>query len=69
MKNNIQFRGIHWEKRPIKHTPSYLVRVPKYSQKQVSRTVLWVLWCTGAITHDILDTQPKIQSHMRPVSH
>ena len=68
MKKNIRVCGIHWEKRPIKHTPSYLVRVRKYSRKQVSHTVLWVLWCTGAITHEFLGAQPKIQSHMRPVS-
>ena len=68
MKKNIRVRGIHWEKRPIKQTPSYLVRVRKYSWKQVSRTVLLVLWRTGAITHEFLSAQPKIQSHMRPVS-
>ena len=34
--------------------------VRKYSRKQVSRT--------GAITHEFLGAQPKIQSHMRPVS-
>ena len=38
----------------MKHTLSYLVRVRKYSQKQVSHTVLWVLWRTGAITHEFL---------------
>ena len=42
------------EKTIIKHTPSYLVRVHKYSRKQVCRTVLWVLWGTGAITHEFL---------------
>ena len=66
MKKNIRVRGIHWEKRPVTHTPSYLVRVRKYSRKQVSRTVLWVLWRTGAITYEFLSTQPKIQSHMLP---
>ena len=35
--------------------------VCKYSRKQVSRT--------GAITHEFLGAQPKIQLHMRPVSH
>ena len=45
-----------------------LVLVRKYGQKQVSRTVLWVLQCTGAITHEFSGAQPKIQSHMRPVS-
>ena len=64
MKKNIRVRGIHLEKRLIKHTPSYLVRVRKYSRKQVSRTELWVLWRTGAITHEFLGAQPKIQSHM-----
>ena len=39
----------------------FLVRVRKYSRKQVSCTVLWVLWCTGAITHEFLGAQPKIQ--------
>ena len=47
-----------------------LVQLRKYGHagKQVSRTVLWVLWHTGAITHDFLGAQSKIQSHMRPVS-
>ena len=98
-KKNVRVRGIHWEKRPIKHTQMkgkqcnllftawlcscyiyvyfhclkllfnvFLVCVRKYGQKQVSRTVLWVLWRTGAITHEFLGTQPEIQSHMRPVS-
>ena len=40
----------------------------KYSRKSVSRSVLWVLRRTGAITHKFLGAQPKIQSHMRPVS-
>ena len=31
-------------------------------------TVLRVLWRTGVITHEFLGAQPKIQSHMRPVS-
>jgi len=44
-----------------------LVQVRKYGRKQVSCTVLWVLWCTGAITHGFFGAQPKIQSHMRPV--
>ena len=35
-KKNIRVCGIHWEKRPIKHTPSYLVRVRKYSWKSVA---------------------------------
>ena len=38
----------------------FLVRVRKYSRKQVNRTVLWVLWRTGAITHEFLGVQPKI---------
>ena len=38
----------------------FLVRVRKYSPKQVNRTVLWVLWRTGAITHEFLGVQPKI---------
>ena len=46
-----------------------LVRLRKYGWTQVSHTVLWVLMCTGAITHEFLGAQPKIQSHMRPVSH
>ena len=37
-----------------------LVRVRKYSRKQVSHTVLWVLQRTGAITHEFLGAQPKI---------
>ena len=45
-----------------------LVLVRKYGRKQVSRTVLWVLQCTGVITHEFSGAQPKIQSHMRPVS-
>ena len=39
----------------------FLVQVHKYSRKQVSHTVLWVLWHTGAITHKFLGAQPKIQ--------
>ena len=46
----------------------FLVRARKYGGKQVSRTVLWVLWCTSAITYEFLGAQPKIQSHMQPVS-
>ena len=46
----------------------FLVRVRKYDRKQVIRNVLWVLLRTGAITHDVLGAQPKIQSHMRPVN-
>ena len=45
-----------------------LVQVHKYGLKQVSSTVLWVLWCTGAITDDFFGAQPKIQSHMWPAS-
>ena len=41
-----------------------LVQVHKYGLKQVSCTVLWVLWCTGAITHGFFGAQPKIQSHI-----
>ena len=37
--------------------------------KQVSHTVLWVLWRTDAITHDLLGAKRKIQSRMQPVSH
>ena len=35
-KKNIRVHEIHWEKRPIIHTPSYLVRVCKYSWKSVA---------------------------------
>ena len=45
-----------------------IVQACKYGRKQVSRTVLWVLWCTSAITHEFLGAQPKIQLHIRPVS-
>ena len=41
-----------------------LVQVHKYGLKQVSCTVLWVLWCTGAITHGFFGVQPKIRSHI-----
>jgi len=46
----------------------FLVWACKYGQKQVSRTVLWVLWCTSATIHEFLGAQPKIQLHMQPVS-
>ena len=46
----------------------FLVRVRGYGRNQVGRTVHWVLWHTGAITHEFLGVQPKIQSHMQPVS-
>ena len=36
-----------------------LVQVRKYGRKQVSFTVLWVLWCTGAITHVFLAHDQK----------
>ena len=49
-----------------------LVSVREYGQvrKQGSKSVAlcaWVLWRTGAITHDFYGAQPKVQSHMRPV--
>ena len=93
MKMNVQVRGIHWEKRQIKHTQMkrkqcillfrallcyfyitftfflclklqllnvFLLRVRKYGRKQVSCTVLCVLWHTDVITHEFLGAQPKI---------
>ena len=45
-----------------------LVWLRRYRRTQVSRTVPCVLMHTGAIRHEFLGEQPKIQSLMRPVS-